>query len=324
MAKYCSNCGAEVNGKFCENCGTPVEQNNDLIRNEVGNNNTLKYNPKPHKKKKNGCLIALLVFMGFCVFVTVIALNSGINTDTDTTTSNDEVTMGTTSKKFFSSKRFDKKGNFKLENKKGTNEAVDEIMSKAKKDCISKNEYNLKAQDTALKKIKKLRGKFFESNANMEQVMYYGRILELSPDSKLQDLGFKSLKSVKYVYRGKEKKDSDTVKNTLEKIEDLFEQIDGKSNSEQKEMEVKEDLELLSYDSVSDEYSRYVVGRVKNNTDKVYSYVQVEVNLYKGDSLVGSTLDNVNNLEPGKVWEFKAPILEDESDKFRIVNVTGY
>lgn len=86
----------------------------------------------------------------------------------------------------------------------------------------------------------------------------------------------------------------------------------------------KDDLEILSYDSTSDEFYRYVTGKIRNNTDKTYSYVQVEINLYSGDNLVGSTLDNVNNLGPGEIWEFNALVLEDSVDSFKIVGITKF
>lgn len=84
------------------------------------------------------------------------------------------------------------------------------------------------------------------------------------------------------------------------------------------------DLELIDYTSESDGYTNYVVGHIKNNTDKTYSYVQVDINLYSGDTQVGSTLDNVNNLAPGATWEFKAVVLENNADKFEIVNISGF
>jgi len=87
----------------------------------------------------------------------------------------------------------------------------------------------------------------------------------------------------------------------------------------------KPDLEVLDYSSKSEEYARYVVGTVRNNSDRNYSYVQVEVNLLdKSGNVVGSTLANVNNLGPGKKWKFKAIILEDEARSFEIKDVTGW
>lgn len=86
----------------------------------------------------------------------------------------------------------------------------------------------------------------------------------------------------------------------------------------------KQNLEIIDYTSTSDNYLRYATGHIRNNTNKTYSYVQVEINLYSGDTLVGSTLDNVTNLAPGDVWEFKALITEDSADSFKIIDVTGW
>ena len=86
----------------------------------------------------------------------------------------------------------------------------------------------------------------------------------------------------------------------------------------------KEDLEILSYENLNDGMLRYVTGQVKNNTDKNYSYVQVEINLLNGDAVVGSTLDNLNNLAPGQIWKFKAPVFENNVTSFQIVDVTGF
>ena len=87
----------------------------------------------------------------------------------------------------------------------------------------------------------------------------------------------------------------------------------------------KPDLELLSAESKNGDYgTRYMVGKVKNNSNKEYSYVQVEINLYKGTTIVGSTLANVNNLGAGETWEFQAVNLEDDADSFKVKDITGF
>lgn len=96
----------------------------------------------------------------------------------------------------------------------------------------------------------------------------------------------------------------------------------GTAQTEQKEK--KEDLEVLEHSVVQDGYFSYVVGKIKNNTNKTYSYVQVSINLYKGESQAGSTLANVNNLEPGGTWEFKAMVTNDDFTSYKIVDVTGF
>lgn len=96
----------------------------------------------------------------------------------------------------------------------------------------------------------------------------------------------------------------------------------GDSGSE--EVDTVQDLEILDYTSESDGYVRYAVGHIRNNTNRTYSYVQVEINLYSGETQVGSTLDNVNNLEPGATWEFRALIADNSADSFKIKDVTGW
>lgn len=83
-------------------------------------------------------------------------------------------------------------------------------------------------------------------------------------------------------------------------------------------------LEVLEHSVISDGYFKYVTGKIRNNTNKTYSYAQVSINLYNGESLLESTLDNINNLGPGQVWEFKAPVLNNDFTEYQIVEVTGF
>ncbi len=101
-------------------------------------------------------------------------------------------------------------------------------------------------------------------------------------------------------------------------------ETDNSAMSDRVETQLVPDLEILDYDSTNDGYFAYVTGHIRNNTDRTYSYVQVSINLYNGDSLVGSTLDNVNNLGPGETWEFSALVAEDNVTSYRIVDVSGF
>lgn len=104
--------------------------------------------------------------------------------------------------------------------------------------------------------------------------------------------------------------------------EDMYK--DGAVVMTVKDVVNRPDLEVISAGDESDGYFRYVVGEIRNNSAKSYSYVQVEIGLYQGDNLVGSTLDNVNNLEPGQTWHFKALVTDNTSDNYKITNITGF
>lgn len=70
MAKYCSNCGAELKGKFCENCGTSVGETENLEKITEPTTLNINQNIKPKKKKSNGCLVPffILVLIGIVGF----------------------------------------------------------------------------------------------------------------------------------------------------------------------------------------------------------------------------------------------------------------
>jgi len=86
------------------------------------------------------------------------------------------------------------------------------------------------------------------------------------------------------------------------------------------------DLEVSNVHSENGEFGFcYVCGTVTNNTDQTYSYVQVEINLYDDSGQqVGNTFDNVNNLEPGGSWNFRALVMEEKATKYKVVNVSGW
>jgi len=83
-------------------------------------------------------------------------------------------------------------------------------------------------------------------------------------------------------------------------------------------------LALLDWKWETGEYSRYLTGRLKNNSDKDYSYVQIRISLTDADkNVVGSTMDNVSGLEAGQIWKFKALVMEDSATGATIIDFTG-
>jgi hypothetical protein len=84
-------------------------------------------------------------------------------------------------------------------------------------------------------------------------------------------------------------------------------------------------LEVLDYKATAVDSTRYVIGTVRNNSGRTIEYAQVEINLYdKSGAQVGSTMDNVTNIEPRGTWKFKAMITEESATNFKIVGVTGH
>jgi hypothetical protein len=102
-------------------------------------------------------------------------------------------------------------------------------------------------------------------------------------------------------------------------------QTNTKSTTDTKQQE-KPKYEILNHKMITDDDGiKYVTGQIKNNSGKTSGYVQVEINLYDSNNTqLGSTLANLNNLEDGKVWNFKAPVTEDNTASYKIMNVTGF
>jgi hypothetical protein len=83
-------------------------------------------------------------------------------------------------------------------------------------------------------------------------------------------------------------------------------------------------LQLLDYGGEYNEFATTIVGRVRNNTRRKYSYAQIVFNLYdSAGNQVGSAMANVNNLEPEGIWKFKAVGLVP-AKTFKVSGLTGF
>ena len=85
-------------------------------------------------------------------------------------------------------------------------------------------------------------------------------------------------------------------------------------------------LKLIDYKISTDEWgNKIIIGTVRNNSTIEFAYAQIEFNLYDKDgNQIGSTFDNINNLEPNKTWKFSAMIMEEGVKDVKFKGVTGY
>lgn len=104
-----------------------------------------------------------------------------------------------------------------------------------------------------------------------------------------------------------------------------------KSNEQTGKTEVKgEDLELEEgHTGTPDEYgfAYYIEGYIKNNTDKDYSYVQVEFTAYDSEgNTLGTCMDNNSGLEAQGRWKFKAMCTEavDKIASYKLKEITKW
>lgn len=110
-------------------------------------------------------------------------------------------------------------------------------------------------------------------------------------------------------------KNTDTVNNSTDQPKT--------TETATKEQPKEEPYVLSNVEATSDGYNYYVEGVLKNNTDKDKSYVQIQFPAKDKDgNKIGDALDNVNNLNAGETWKFKAILFEqsDEEPTFDLEN----
>ncbi len=86
------------------------------------------------------------------------------------------------------------------------------------------------------------------------------------------------------------------------------------------------DLYLGRWGWETSEYgSNYIVGTVKNQSDRTFSSVSISfVLLDASDAQVGSTSDYTSDLAPGRTWKFKALVFDDDAVVAVVSELTGY
>ena len=104
---------------------------------------------------------------------------------------------------------------------KNTSAMVDYIASQAKEDA---NQFNANHKKSALHFINENREDFFKDNETMETGIYYGFLLEYAYENDTLNkayyqCGMDLEQAIKYVYRGAESKDSESVLENLRQVD---------------------------------------------------------------------------------------------------------
>ncbi|MGP1410396.1 MAG: FxLYD domain-containing protein [Peptoanaerobacter stomatis] len=87
-------------------------------------------------------------------------------------------------------------------------------------------------------------------------------------------------------------------------------------------------FELLNGETtlLNDGYFTYIVGSLRNTTDKTYSYAQITFNIYDADGAqIDTAMDNINNWEAGGIWKFKAMLLDNGNVvSYKLMNISAF
>ena len=85
---------------------------------------------------------------------------------------------------------------------------------------------------------------------------------------------------------------------------------------------------IESYNSdESNQYFYYIEGKIQNNRDKEYDYVQIVFNIFdKDDNMIGTCMDNNSGLNANGTWKFKAICDYGTNDvaRYELKEITGW
>lgn len=157
---------------------------------------------------------ALALLLGLSItFTTLTACgeNKSLSNESDTSTTTTTTSITTTSMK---------------KPKANTTEMVDYLALKAKTDAKTATDDDIKK---AVKWIKTNVYNMFDSNENMENMMYYGELLEYKykeSGNDLEAVGWQAFKTVKYVYRGAESLSDESTQHNVSKLIDMIYKLD--------------------------------------------------------------------------------------------------
>ena len=314
---YCKQCGKEIpdDSRFCPNCGTVTDGSEKAAYPDLSN---VPQTPEPpRKRKKRGGMVAILIFLGVAAVIVVGISQMG----TVPTPSSVEVIMDVNEYAGISLEELQSKitnlevgGGIELTDQNG--------------ETVHGETYDLGDSATHFTLVD---GRVISLQYWAEEDVSYQKekdifqMFGITPDKSLEIVGNTG---VAIRYSSVSEKVSEFWVQTMDQSAKTFSVVmitfDSRFAGKLPTDPDKPNLEVLEYTSITEDGVGYIVGQVRNNTNRTYSYAQVSINLYRDDTLLGSTLDNVNNLGPGQVWEFKAIVLYDDCNKYSIVEVTGF
>ena len=101
----------------------------------------------------------------------------------------------------------------------------------------------------------------------------------------------------------------------------------GKAACDSDEEHDSDGLVLLkkSVNGKQTQFGIEITGTVVNRRTRKLSYAQITFNVYdKSGAQVGSALANINGLEPGGRWNFKAVGLEEKGATYKFSELSGF
>ena len=120
------------------------------------------------------------------------------------------------------------------------------------------------------------------------------------------------------IYGAGKDKDTSTVENKPVATTDQAASTTEETTPAEEEPAAPE-YEITDTEYVEEDFSKYVTGVLKNNSDKDKSYLQITFPYTDADgNKLGTAIDNISELKAGETWKFKAIILETSDQEVKV------
>jgi hypothetical protein len=85
------------------------------------------------------------------------------------------------------------------------------------------------------------------------------------------------------------------------------------------------DLQVLKYEGYMEGSTLYVEGKVRNNTERNYRYVEIRFDVYnEANEKCGTAWTNESGLAPHETWAFKAVSTAERPTNYKLASVSGH
>lgn len=138
--------------------------------------------------------------------------------------------------------------------------------------------------------------------------------------SEIHAFNTSTIKMTKEEYEQYQKEEQEAEEAIAQAVEDSQTQEETEYIAE-----TKSGLRLIECDSTEESGILYIVGKIKNPTDKNIEFVSVKFDIYdsEGNQIEGAS-DSINELKSGNTWKFKAAILSEEAARYELNDITNW
>jgi len=114
---------------------------------------------------------------------------------------------------------------------------------------------------------------------------------------------------------------SDSISNSVDRaVEQAVEQAEKEWEEQHHPVQYLVVSDKLTFSD--DGFIGHIIGTIKNTATFAIDYVEVEFAEFdEAGNQIGTTFDNITDLQPGATWKFDAPVWDDNVKRVKLISV---